>query len=124
MFGIVANVVSDRVLRTGAKVWIARCNDDAECPMVCGLNKFGRIVEKYTHYKRLTNFRAAWIPRHMRGRIVLKWPEKSQAQQLSDTLAMMWHDVRYFSRDGTELKKDGITPSEAFRRVETSKIID
>lgn len=117
MFGVVANVASDRVLRTGAKVWIERCNGDAECPVVRGCNKSGRVVEKYTHYKRLTNFRAAWIPEHLRQRVLWQWPEKKRAQQVAAGLASMWGGVRYFNRDGSELKKDGITTGEAFRRV-------
>jgi hypothetical protein len=117
MFGVVANVASDRVLRTGAKVWIERCNGDAECPVVRGCSKSGRVVEKYTHYKRLTNFRAAWIPEHLRERVIWQWPEKERAQHVAATLASMWDGVRYFNRDGSEVKKDGITTSEAFRRV-------
>lgn len=117
MFGVVANVASDRVLRTGAKVWIQRCNGDAECPVVRGCSKSGRVVEKYTHYKRLTNFRAAWIPEHLRQRVIWQWPEKARAQQVAESLASMWSGVRYFNRDGSEVKKDGITTGEAFRRV-------
>lgn len=117
MFGLVANVASDRVLRTGAKVWIERCNGDAECPVVRGCSKSGRVVEKYTHYKRLTNFRAAWIPEHLRDRVIWQWPDKEQAQQVAEKLSRMWADVRFFSRDGSEMKKDGITTNEAFQRV-------
>lgn len=117
MFGIVANVLSDRVLRTGAKVWIERCNGDAECPVVRGISKSGRVVEKYTHYKRLTNFRVAWIPEHLRDRVIWQWPEKEGAQQVAEKLSSMWGRVRYFNRSGSELKQDGITTGEAFRRV-------
>ena len=116
MFGIVANVASDRVLRTGAKVWVERCNGDAECPVVLGCSKSGRVVEKYTHCKRLTNFRAAWIPEHLRERVAWQWPERECAQNVASTLAAMWDGVRYFNRDGCGLKQDGITTSEAFRR--------
>lgn len=121
MYGIVANVASDRILRTGAKVWIERCNGDAECPVVRGCSKSGRMVEKYTHYKRLTNFRAAWIPEHLRDRVIWQWDEKESARQLADTLARMWSGVRYFNRDGSEMKKDGITTTEAFNRMITGR---
>ena len=40
------------------------CNGDAACPIVFGLSKIWRMTQKYTHYKRLTNFRVAWIPEH------------------------------------------------------------
>lgn len=117
LFGIVANVKSDRVLRTGAKVWIHRCNGDAECPVVSGLNKSGRYLTKYTHYKRLKNFRAAWVPAHMRNRVAWAWPEKERAADLAQKLGEMWAGVRYYSRDGTELREDGVSTSEAFRRA-------
>lgn len=86
-FGVVANVLTDRVLRTGAKVWIHRHNGDAERPIVHGLNRSGRIVEKYTSYKRLTNFRAAWIPDHLLDRIGFRWETKVEAQEFADTLS-------------------------------------
>lgn len=48
MWGIVANVKADRVLRTGAKVWIEYHHGSVECPHVRGLSKSGRMAEKYT----------------------------------------------------------------------------
>jgi len=117
MFGIVANVLSDRVLRTGAKVWINRCNGDAKCPVVRGCSKSGRKVQKYTHYKRLTNFRAAWIPEHLRADIAWQWPERKKAEATAAYLAEMWADVRYFNRDGSVQLKDGISTEQAFRRT-------
>lgn len=117
MFGIVANVASDRVLRTGAKVWLHRCNGDAECPVVHGISKRGRLVEKYTHFKRLTNYRAAWIPEHLRDRVILTWPDKGTAQAYAAKLQAMWSDVRYFSRDGSTQLRAGITTEQAFRRT-------
>ena len=53
----------------------------------------------------------------LRDRVIRQWPEKESAQQVAATLASMWGGVRYFNRDGTEMKKDGITTGEAFRRV-------
>lgn len=117
LFGVVANVKSDRVLRTGAKVWIHRCNGDAACPVVSGINKSGRYLTKYTHYKRLTNFRAAWVPEHMRDRVAWAWPEKDRAADLAAKLSAMWSGVRYYNRDGTQLREDGVSESEAFRRA-------
>ena len=117
IFGIVANVKSDRVFRTGAKVWIVRCNGDAECPVAIGLSKSGRKVEKYTHFKRLANFRAAWIPDHLRERMVWQWPEKAAAEVVAQRLSKMWDGVKYYSRDGSELLQDGVTVGEAFKRA-------
>lgn len=120
MYGLIANVLSDRVLRTGAKVWINYCNGDAACPIVFGLSKSGRMTQKYTHYKRLTNFRAAWIPEHLRERVAWQWETKDEADVHAKTLAAMWADVRYFNRDGTQLLRDGVKEGEAFERARHS----
>ncbi len=117
MFAIVANVKADRVLRTGAKVWIMRCNGDAECPVVLGLNKSGRAVVKYTHFKRLENYRAAWVPEHMRDRIARRWNEKAKAEAEAHVLAGRWAGVRFFNCAGTVLLQDGISTEQAFRRA-------
>lgn len=117
MYGLAANVISDRVLRTGAKVWIHYCNGNAACPIVTGMSKSGRIVQKFTHYKRMTNFRAAWIPEHMRERITWQWEDKAKVAAMAAKLAEMWAGVRYFNRDGTQLLRDGVTEGEAFRRA-------
>jgi hypothetical protein len=118
MYAIVANVKSDRILRTGAKVWILRCNGDAECPVVSGLSKGGGMVaKKYTHYKRLTNFRAAWVPLHLRERVVWMWPDKARAQAVADGLGALWCGVRYFNRDGSTMLQDGITVTQAFDAI-------
>jgi hypothetical protein len=117
LFGIVANVKSDRVLRTGAKVWIYYCNGDASHPMVSGISKSGHSLQKYTHYKRLKNFRAAWVPAHLRGCVESAWPDKESAADIARKLAAMWSGVRYYNRDGAELREDGISESEALRRA-------
>lgn len=116
-FGIVANVLSDRVLRTGAKVWIKYCNGDAEHPLVVGCSKSGRVIEKYTDFKRLTSFRAAWVPEHLRGRVAWAWDTKEEAAAVAARLAAMWSDVRYFNRDGSQMMKDGISAYAAFARA-------
>lgn len=115
VFGIVANVESDRILRTGAKVWVCYCNGDAEKPRVVGLNKGGRVTEKYIPYKRLTNFRAAWIPEHLRSLVHWQFASKDEAAGHAAALSKMWEGVRAFHRDGT-LLKDGISAGEAFRQ--------
>ena len=120
MYGLIANVLSDSVLRTGAKVRINYCNGDAACPIVYGLSKSGRLVRKYTHYKRLTNFRAAWIPEHWRDRLAYQWDTKEEATAHAEKLAAMWEGVRYFNRDGTQLLRDGVTERDAFQRARHS----
>lgn len=117
VFGLVANVVSDHILRTGAKVWINYCNGDAAHPKVYGLNRSGRAVEKYTHFKRLTNFRAVWMPEHLRSRLASQWATKEEAASQAAMLAAMWVGVRYYNRDGTQLLRDGVKEREAFERM-------
>jgi hypothetical protein len=119
MYGLIANVISDRVLRTGAKVWIRYCNGDAACPSVTGLSKSGRRAQKHTHYKRLTNFRAAWIPEHLRDVVVWQWETKDEAAKHATTLAATWAGVRYFNRDGTQLLRDGVKRVKRLRGRDT-----
>jgi hypothetical protein len=116
MYGIVANVLSDKVLRTGAKVWILYCNGDAEHPRVMGLSKSGRTVRKYTAHKRLEKFRAKWIPEHLREEIGWQWEDRAKADELAKALAEMWQGIRFYKRDGT-LLRDGEPTSTAFKRA-------
>lgn len=118
LFGIVANVASDRVFRTGAKVWLLGVNGDAECPVAFGVSKGGRLVQKYTHFKRLTNFRGAWMPEHIRARRRnFGFHTREEADAVASRLAKMWRGVAYRHRDGT-LLADGVSISEAFRRLD------
>jgi len=116
MYGLIANVMSDRVLRTGAKVWIHYCNGDAACPIVTGLSKSGRTIQKFTHYKRLTSFRAAWIPEHMLERVSWQWETKAEAAEFAEKLTTMWTGIRQYSRDGKTLVRDGDSEGVAFIR--------
>lgn len=132
LFGVVANVTSDRVLRTGAKVWLCYCNGDAACPLVIGLSKGGRLLKKYTHFKRLTNFRAKWVPEHLRFSapidndttgwhcrgVIWLYEDKAEAQRHAQGLNRVWSGVRFFHRDG-RLLQDGITERQAFERAST-----
>ena len=115
MFGIVANVMSDHAFRTGAKVWISYCNGDAEHPIAHGLDKRGRFIRKHTHYKRLTNYRAAWIPEHLRDTVVWQYEKKEDAAAGADLLNKKWEGIRYYHPDGT-LLKDGLPQDYAHRR--------
>lgn len=59
-YGIAANVISDRALRTGARVWILR--NHFEHVYVTGLSKCGRRIRKFMQTKRIRNCRVAWVP--------------------------------------------------------------
>lgn len=113
VWGLAANVKSDRALRAGAKVYICYCNGDAEKPVVIGLSKSGKPIEKYTTYKRLENFRAAWIPESIRDRVGWLYQTKAEAQDSADKLTAIWTGVRYFSRDGKTILQDGISANKA-----------
>jgi hypothetical protein len=92
---------------------------------VIGLSKSGRLCEKYTHYKRLENFRAKWIPDHLRGVtrarggygafIIWQYDTKEEAHRHANALNEMWEGVRFFHSNGT-LLRDGITEGQAFER--------
>jgi hypothetical protein len=115
MFGIVANVISDHAFRVGAKVRIAALNGNPSSVEVTGLSKSGRKITKYIQFKRLENFRAAFIPEHQRKNLYIYWNDKDAANAVAKDIATLWKDVRFFHRDGT-LLRDGITESEAFKR--------
>lgn len=119
MYGIIANVKSDRQLRTGAKVWILECNGDAERPVVRGLSKFGKMIVKYCHYKRLENYRAAFIPEQLfekYSRFYMTFDTKEKAEEIAQSLNEMWSDIRFYSRDGSNLLQDGEPASHAFKK--------
>jgi hypothetical protein len=73
-YGIVANVAEvDRVFRLGSKAWLAGGTGGQgwDCFAWIGRTRSGRQIHepKWTPTHRFTNFRAAWIPPHLRSRI-------------------------------------------------------
>jgi hypothetical protein len=124
MFCIVANVASDKVFRLGAKVYILRANQQADSAEVTGLSRSGRRIRKFIPYKRLENFRAAWVPPHMQeGKapyswsVASWWHEKTDAQDVADKLREIWTGVRFFSKNGERLLQDGETTGMAYKRA-------
>jgi hypothetical protein len=72
VYGIVANIIEpDQVFRLGAKAWLAGGTGGE------GWYKFqwiafsrgSRIVCKWAPTYRFGNFRAAWVPEHLRDRV-------------------------------------------------------
>lgn len=116
MYGLVANVVSDHALRTGARVWIYGWNGDAENAQVRGLAKSGRPITKYIKLKRLERFRAAWIPDGQRRNVwaTFQWEDKAHVTELATALLAMWSKVRFYHRDGRQLR-EGLPASVAFK---------
>jgi hypothetical protein len=72
-YGIVANVIedADKLFRDGAKVWIAGGTGGAgwERFEFFGKSIGGRDIRKWAPTSRFDNFRAAWIPEHLREEI-------------------------------------------------------
>lgn len=67
-YGIIANVLeTDRVFRTGAKVWLLTTQNGRS--IWFGMSRGGRKVQKYAPVHRFHNFRAAWVPVHMLDRV-------------------------------------------------------
>ena len=116
MFGIIANVKSDRALRTGAKVCILSNGSSASSVYVMGISKFGRTIRKYVQYKRLENFRAAFIPEHLRKEVEIFSTDKTTITKAANKLNSIWAGVRYFHRNGN-LLQDGITLGQALKRI-------
>jgi len=125
MYGIVANVLNDRILRTGAKVWLKDINGDAERQLVEGLNKSGRTVEKYIPRKRLGNYRAAWIPEHLREGISWKhrFATREEAEKVAADLAEMWAGIRFYMPDG-QIKQEGEPDRVAYERAKAQYFRD
>lgn len=124
-YGTIANVISDKVLRTGAKVWLGYPHNG--CVVVTGLSHGGRLMTKWIHLKRLENFRAKWIPEHMRWgtgprqRAPMEFDTREEAEKFAKDVADFWRGVRSFKRDGT-LIRDGITEAEAYRRAQAKRV--
>ena len=68
-FGIVANVAAvDRVFRMGSKAFLVGGTGGAGWYAFewIGRTRSGDLVRKWTPTKRFSNFRCAWIPKHIR----------------------------------------------------------
>lgn len=113
-YGVVANVLSDRALRTGGKVWILMTNGGAENVYVHGSSKSGRVISKYIPLKRLRNFRSAWIPSHIATMTSLAFVQRDEASAIASRWSDMWENIRSYSRDGTMVIIEGWPLSTAF----------
>lgn len=69
-YGIVANVTeADRLMRANAKCWISGGTGGEGWHRFqwIGLSRSARTIEKWIPTMRMGNFRAAWVPNHLRG---------------------------------------------------------
>lgn len=115
MYGLVANVIIDKGLRTNARVAILACRNKAEGVEVYGFNRYGRTITKFTSWKRLTNVRVSFIPEHVRRYYSLSWADKDEAKKAAELVTKIFSEVQFFHRDGT-LLRPGITLREAMEK--------
>lgn len=114
MYGLVANVMTDHILRTGAKVHVIQYNGFIGRVEVTGLCKSGRRVTKHMAWKRLTNIRPAYIPPSIAEVTRVWWDDKEAAAKVALELTELWRDVRSFHPDG-RLLNDGIPQGQAVK---------
>ncbi|EPY06202.1 hypothetical protein PAALTS15_15821 [Paenibacillus alvei TS-15] len=122
MYGVVANVVIDKQLRNGAKVYILYCHGMARSPKVFGIARGGRRIEKYISYKKLNKFRAQWLPEHIRSKVVWKYVDRRDAERFAKSLELKWTNVRLLDEVGNIIR-EGIPESEADNIVSNIKFV-
>jgi hypothetical protein len=129
MYCIIANVKEDKAFRNGAKVYLLNGRQSSNSVEVHGISKGGRKINKYIPYKRLENFRAAWVPDHLNYEktkiwwgVGCWWELKEDAQDAANKLAMIWAGIRYFSENEGRLMQDGAPTSEAHNRARGERL--
>ena len=92
MYGIVANVKSEKGLRAGPKVYILVCKGDFTTPEVSSLDKSGRATIRHIPFERLTNFRAGTVAERHRERFhpMWLWDDKQGAETVAEILKDKW----------------------------------
>lgn len=112
MYCIVGNVISDKILRTGARVYIIDPRYEFHSVIVRGLNKFGRATNKHIPWKRIENIRVGYIPPKLQKYCKLWWDDKEQAQLVASELNQIWKDVQSIHPDG-RIIKEGMSLGQA-----------
>lgn len=82
-FGLIANVAGvDRIFRMGAKVWLCSGTGGEGWFRFewYGASRSGRPLQKWAPTERFTNFRAAWVPMHLRERVLYMRPTRAEAE--------------------------------------------
>lgn len=83
-YGIVANVVGDRIYREGARVWIRQIK--GESAEVTGLSKGGRRIWRWTRTHRLRTVRPKWAPEGVRAELLEIFESRENAERWADGL--------------------------------------
>ncbi|PAF30857.1 hypothetical protein [Paenibacillus sp. 7516] len=123
MYAVIANVIEDNQLRTGAKVYILYCHGMDERSLVYGMAKGGKRIEKYISYKKLKKFRSQWVPEHIRHRVQWSYEHRADADHRAQTLDFMWTNVRAFNSAG-DLIKEGLSQNEVYQTYSHIKFIE
>ena len=108
-YGVAANFIEgDKYVRTGAKCYITWGNSGwgAKRVQVWVRSRGGRVITRIIATKRLTNFRACWVPEHVR----VSWglvggaffTERGKAQRFAEDLERVYgvHPTRIISSQG------------------------
>src|SRR6516164_11611054 len=90
-FGICANAFeTDRIFRAGTKVWlVGGAGGEGWARFeLRGLSRSGRPVTKWAPTFRLHNFRAKWIPEHLRDGMyyMMTFPDRVEAERIAAQL--------------------------------------
>ena len=92
-WGVHCNVAEPRkASRTGAKAWIMLCNPGwgGERLEILVRSRGGREIVIWEARKHLKDFRAGWVPEHLRrswgARHVMTWSTREEAQAWADTM--------------------------------------
>jgi hypothetical protein len=96
-YGIVANSMeTDKIFRLGAKAWLSGGTGGE------GWHRFkwiahsrgSRIVEKWAPTVRFGNFRAAWVPDHLRDRVWYMRGTRDEMEKRASELNEFADDLR------------------------------
>ncbi len=90
-YGIVANYDGDQYVTKGTKCYITFMNSGnaQERVQVWCHSRGGRGISRFVDTRRLSNFRAAWIPEHVRTcekNMGSPWCQQEMAAQLAEGL--------------------------------------
>lgn len=91
-WGVKVNIAEPRsAMRTGALAWVFLTNKGWGGERLCVLarSRGGRLIQTWIGAKRLTNFRAAWIPVHLRDRVAA-WETREAADEWAKRVQGRW----------------------------------
>lgn len=88
-FGIVANIEEpDRQMRAGAKCWLSGGTGGEGWDRFewIGLTRGHETIKKWIPTHRMANFRAAWVPPHLRGSVTYVRGTREEMEKMAADL--------------------------------------